>query len=434
MLMASFDPRSASEVDILARAAHLDGRTLGELEDVTRSALGTSGKGSAGHIVERFFGIRQNSLSEPDFLAAGIELKVVPVIRTSKGQRIKERTFITMIDYLTLPSESWDAAHLRSKLDLLLIYYEHLPGQPVEAYPVLRRIRWKPDRDLTSLLRHDWEAIKAKVDAGLAEDLTESEGYILSACTKGPGGGALRSQPFSDVKAPARAFALKPSFTLNLLLDEERAEIAELRRLNVLQTRYSRFVGQTVGAMAETVGVPSSNAKDWAARVVRRGVAEAAGGPIEDLGLTVRVPRVDGHSMPYEAISFPSFRHSELVEEEWQDSLLLSYVEYMLFAPVRGDTKQVLPSRCTVLPTVYWKPTEQELSLIREEWTMFRDLVRRDSARSMPTAAETKAIHVRTKGRDRSDLDVLSDGTMVTKKAFWLNKEFVQQVLRRYSA
>jgi hypothetical protein len=52
----------------------------------------------------------------------------------------------------------------------------------------------------------------------------------------------------------------------------------------------------------------------------------------------------------------------------------------------------------------------------------------------MPTAAETKAIHVRTKGRDSSDLDVLPDGTMVTKKAFWLNKEFVQQVLRRYSA
>jgi DNA mismatch repair endonuclease MutH len=433
MSMASFDPRSASEIDILARAAQLDGRTLGELEDLTGSALGTSGKGSAGHIVERFFSIRQNSLSEPDFLAAGIELKVVPVIRTSKGQRIKERTFITMIDYFTLPSESWDAAHLRSKLDLLLIYYEHLPGQPVEAYPIIRWIRWKPDRDLTSLLRHDWEAIKAKVDGGLAEDLTESEGYILSACTKGPGGGALRSQPFSDAKAPARAFALKPSFTLNLFLDDERAEIAELRRLDVLQTRYSRFVGRTVGEMAETVGVPSSKAKNWAARVVRRSVAEAAGRPIEDLGLTVRVPRVDRRSLPYEAISFPSFRHSELVEEEWQDSLLLSYVEYMLFAPVRGDTKKVLPSRCTVLAAVYWKPTEQELSLMREEWTMFRDLVRRDSARSMPTAAETKAIHVRTKGRDSSDLDVLPDGSMVTKKAFWLNKKFMQRILLRYS-
>jgi DNA mismatch repair protein MutH len=432
--MASLDPRFAAEVDIVARAAQLDDRTLGELEDLTRSALGTSGKGSAGHIVERFFGIRQNSLSEPDFVAAGIELKVVPLIQTSKGRRIKERTFITMIDYFTLPSESWNAAHLRSKLDLLLIYYEHLPGQPVEAYPIIRWIRWKPDRELTSLLKHDWEAIKAKVEAGLAEDLTESEGYILGACTKGPGGGALRGQPFSDVKAPARAFALKPSFTLNLFLDDERADIAELRRLDKLQTRYSRFVGRTVGEMAETVGVPSSKAKDWAARVVRRGVAEAAGRPIEDLGLTVRVPRVDRSSMPYEAISFPSFRHAELVEEEWQDCSLLSYVEYMLFAPVRGQTRKALPSRCTVLEPIYWRPTGQELALMREEWTMFRDLIRRDHARSMPTAAETKAIHVRTKGRDSSDLDVLPDGSMVTKKAFWLNKEFMQRILLRYSA
>jgi DNA mismatch repair protein MutH len=381
--MASFDPRFAAEVDILARAAQLDDRTLGELEDLTRSALGTSGKGSAGHIVERFFGIRQNSLSEPDFVAAGIELKVVPVIQTSKRRRIKERTFITMIDYFTLPSESWDAAHLRSKLDLLLIYYEHLPGQPVEAYPIIRWIRWKPDRELTSLLKHDWEAIKAKVEAGLAEDLTESEGYILGACTKGPGGGALRGQPFSDVKAPARAFALKPSFTLNLFLDDERAEIAELRRLDVLQTQYSRFVGRTVGEMAETVGVPSSKAKDWAARVVRRGVAEAAGRPIEDLGLTVRVPRVDRSSMPYEAISFPSFSHAELVEEEWQDCLLLSYVEYMLFAPVRGQTRKGLPSRCTVLEPIYWRPTGQELALMRE----VDDVSRLDPTRSRPVDA-----------------------------------------------
>jgi DNA mismatch repair protein MutH len=71
---------------------------------------------------------------------------------------------------------------------------------------------------------------------------------------------------------------------------------------------------------------------------------------------------------------------------------------------------------------------------MREEWTMFRDLIRRDRARSMPTAAETKSIHVRTKGRDSSDLDVLPDGSMVTKKAFWLNKEFTQQILLRYSA
>jgi DNA mismatch repair endonuclease MutH len=432
--MAGFDPRNASEGEILARATQLDGKNLGQLDDLTGSTAEVSGKGSAGHIVERFFGITQNSISEPDFSTAGIELKVVPIVASSRGRRIKERTFITMIDYRGLPSEKWETAHLRRKLDLLLVYYEHLHDQPFDSYPIVRWIRWTPDESMLSILRHDWEAIRAKVKTGRAEDLTETEGYILGASTKGPGGGTLRQQPFSSVLAPARAFALKPTFTLNLLLDEERAETHELRTLDALQARYSQFVGGSVGEMAEIVGVPSSMAKNWAARVVRRGVAEAAGMQIEEVGLTVRVPRLDPGFVPYEAISFPSFKHTELVEEDWQDSLLLSYVEYMLFAPIVGRTKETLPNRCTVLSPVYWRPTEHELTLIGDEWTMFRDLVRGGKARALPSASETRAIHVRTKGRDSSDLDMLPDGSWVTKKAFWLNKEFVQQVLLRYSA
>jgi DNA mismatch repair protein MutH len=270
--------------------------------------------------------------------------------------------------------------------------------------------------------------------AGRAQDLTESEGYILGACTKGPGGGQLRAQPFSSEKAAARGFALKPTFTLNILLDEERADMAGLRSLDPMLGRYSRFVGGTVGEMAEGVGIPSSKAKNWAASVVRRGVAEAAGRSLEALGLTVRVPRVDPARMPYEAVSFPSFKHTELVNEEWEDSLLLSYLEYMLFAPIEGSSKLTLPSRCRVLRPVYWEPTDRELELIRGEWTLFREMIREGHARSLPTASKTVAIHVRTKGRDSSDLDMLPDGTFVTKKSFWLNKEFVREILLRYSA
>jgi DNA mismatch repair protein MutH len=432
--MPTFDPRSATEAEILARATLLEGKRLGELEDLTNATSQVLGKASAGHTVERFFGIAQNSLSEPDFVAAGIELKVVPVLHASKGRRIKERTFITMIDYDQLPSETWETAQVRKKLDLLLVYYQWIPGEDLRMFPVLRWVRWSPDAAVESLLKHDWGAIRAKVKEGRAQDLTESEGYILGACTKGPGGGALRTQPFSEVNAPGRGFALKPSFTLNVLLDEERESIGELRSLKLLQAHYSRFVSGTVGEMAEHVGVPSSLAKNWAARVVRRGVAEAAGRPIEDLGLTVRVPRVDSGLMPYEAVSFPIFKHVELVDEAWQDSLLLSYVEYMLFAPVIGLTKRMLPSRCEVMKPVYWKPTDAEIGLLRDEWHMYRNLIRTNQARSMPTESQTQAIHIRTKGRDSADLDRLPDGSMVTKKAFYLNKGFVREILSRYSA
>jgi DNA mismatch repair protein MutH len=431
----TFDPATADEAEIMARAALLEGQTLGELEDLTPPGVPVAGKGSAGLMIERFFGITANSLSAPDFPGAGIELKVVPVVTTVKGgRRIKERTVISMIDYAAIVGERWDTAHVRRKLDLLLVFYEVEPNQPLPDLRIVRALRWRPEQPVDSLLEHDWEAIKTKVVAGRAEDLTESEGYVLGACTKGPGGGVLRSQPNGPTLAPGRAFALKPSFTLNLLLDAERNHLPELRRLEDLQRRYERFVGGTVGAMAEVVGLPSSRAKNWTARVVRKGVGVAAGLDVEDLGLTVRVPRLDPRLRPYEAISFPTFRHKDLVEEDWNDSLLLSYVEYMLFAPTIGQTKSTMPNRCTVMKPVYWAPTADELSVIREEWTMFRDLIRAGQANHLPTAAKTHAIHIRTKGRDSHDLDALPDGSLVTKKAFWLNVSFVHDLLKRYSA
>lgn len=430
--MTSFDPRTATEAEVLARASLLPGLVLGDLEDLTDATLPVVGKGSAGLLVERFFGISANAISAPDFEEAALELKVVPVVQGSRGnRRIKERTVISMIDYGAIVGETWSSAHVRSKLEILFVFYEVSAGQPLETFPVLRILRWGPDEITAPLIEHDWDAVKAKVAAGRAQDLTESEGYVLGACTKGPGGGSLRSQPLSSIRAPSRAFALKPSFTLNLLLDAEREDMGELRELKGLRFSYERFVDGTVGAMAEEVGVASSSAKNWAARVVRKGVAYSEGKDIESLGLTVRVPRVDPNLLPYEHISFPSFRHVDLVNEDWNDSLLLSYIEYMLFAPIMGLTRETLPNRCTVLAPVYWKPTSEDLEIIRSEWTDFRDSIRAGHARDLPTAASTKAIHVRTKGRDSSDLDELPDGTRVTKKAFWLNATFVQDVLHR---
>jgi DNA mismatch repair protein MutH len=430
--MPGFDPKTAAEGEILARASLLPGRVLGDLEDLTDASVAAVGKGSAGLLIERFFGIDANALSAPDFVGAGIELKVVPVVVGSKGRRrIKERTVISMIDYDALVDETWATAHVRSKLEVLLVFYEVYVGQPIETFPILRFLRWGPDAVTAPLLEHDWEAIRSKVATGHAEELTESEGYILGACTKGPGGGLLRDQPRSSVQVPSRAFALKPTFMLNLLLDAEREDVSELRELDDLRRNYARFVDGTVGSMAEQVGVSSSSAKNWAASVVRKGVASAAGKDMEALGLTVRVPRVDLEMRPYEHISFPSFRHIELVDEDWNDSQLLSYIEYMLFAPILGATKETLPSRCTVMSPVYWKPNAEDLALIRNEWTMFRDRIAADSATQLPTAASTKAIHIRTKGRDNTDLDQLPDGTWVTKKAFWLNADFVQRVLHR---
>jgi len=53
---------------------------------------------------------------------------------------------LSMIDYKSLPTETWDTAHVREKLTILFVFFEHLHGRPKEEFPIREVLLWKPDR------------------------------------------------------------------------------------------------------------------------------------------------------------------------------------------------------------------------------------------------------------------------------------------------
>jgi DNA mismatch repair endonuclease MutH len=439
-----FDYRAASRDEIWERAKALEGMRLGELGASFSAIDGTSGKAEVGHAVEAHFGIPRNSLQEADFPGAGIELKVVPMRRTGRGLGIKERTVISMIDYDDLVLETWDSAKVRGKLRILFVFFEHLDGRPKAEFPIRRVVVWTPDVRAEAFLRADWERVQAKVRHGLAHRLSESDGRIMGPCTKGADASHLRTQPFSSEMARYRAFALKPSFTLHLYRDAESraatsiAPTLEMSRVETfeqqLTARFEPFVGRTVGEVGDELRVPRSMAKSYAAQVSRR-IFGAAGSktPIrefEEMGLTPRVTRVGPDLMPYESLSFPAFAYFVLLEEDWADSDLLSRVEYMLLIPVRGPKKGTPQASCTFGRPVFWRPTADELELIRREWETYRIEIRNGRATDLTPASATVAIHVRPHGRDANDTADAPVVGPVVKKSFWLNRGFVQRILR----
>ena len=151
----------------------------------------------------------------PDFPGAGIELKVVPLRRTGRGLGVKERTVISLIDYMTLIEETWATASVRKKLKILFVFFEHIDEQPKSTFPIREFLLWEPDARTDALLQADWDRVFAKVRQGRAHELSESDGAIMGPCTKGATGLSRRPQPFGDHAKP-RAWALKPSFTLQL--------------------------------------------------------------------------------------------------------------------------------------------------------------------------------------------------------------------------
>ena len=152
----AFDYRTASEEEIVAKARGLRGKRLGDIPEATFEALtGGTGRGEVGHAIEAFFGIPQNSLAMPDFPGARIELKVVPLRRTGRGLGVKERTVISLIDYMTLIEETWDKASVRKKLKILFVFFEHIDEQPKSTFPIREFLLWEPDARTDALLQAD---------------------------------------------------------------------------------------------------------------------------------------------------------------------------------------------------------------------------------------------------------------------------------------
>jgi DNA mismatch repair protein MutH len=444
--MVGFDPKTATEAEIIHRAESLPGRLVGSLEDLVGGRSG-QGKGDVGLTVERFFGIVQNALSEPDFPAAGIELKVVPLVHRGGSLRVKERTVISMIDYNSLVLETWTDAHVRRKLHILFVFFEHLPAESKTVFPIREVLLWSPDAVTGALLRADWERVRIKVRQGRAAELSESDGRVLGPCTKGTDSTTLRDQPFSSVRAKSRAFALKPAFTFHLYRDAVgRAEKVESLAKNiglarfddferVLLSRFDRYLGRAVGDVADELKIPPSDAKSYAAAVVRRifGAKDFKSKIIEfeDTGLMLRVSRVTAGFDPYESLSFPAFVNSELLEESWEDSDLLSRVEYMLLIPVIGKTKGTRQAACALGAPVFWRPDVVQIETIRREYEIFRTEIRIGHADRLTPASATSIIHVRPHARNARDTDVAPVIGPVIKKSFWINKGYVGRILRQ---
>lgn len=438
--MERLDLRTATEEEILARAVLLEGMRVGDIPGIRlTSADAKRGRQEVGHAIEAWFGIPPNPSPEPDFPAAGIELKVVPLVATDSGLRVKERTVISLIDYDAIARETWDIASVRKKLRILFVFFEHLPGRPKEEFPIHHVLLWEPRGRVLMQIRRDWELVRDKVRAGLAHELSEADGKIMGPCTKGASSRSLRSQPFSEVPAMSRAFALKPWFTFALYSEPggeglSVGELAETASLRTLLRNFDRFVGRTVADVGAELGIPPSRAKNYAARVVHAAVRAASPldtSKFEAVGPTVRMTRVGPDLFPYEAMSFPAFRHLELAEEEWEDSALLAQIEHMLIVPVFGPTRSTPQGECVIQRPVYWHPTADELAVIRREWEMFRDLIAEGKADKLPTESRTEAIHVRPHGRDARDRDPTPGGGSEIRKSFWLNKWAVQRILLR---
>jgi DNA mismatch repair endonuclease MutH len=445
----AFDHRTATRDEILARASLMQGRTLRELAGGALTPLisGSRTRGDVGAIVEAWFGITPNSVAAADFPGAGIELKTVPLSGSGVGQTVKERTVLSMVDYDALTTETWATASVRHKLDrILLVYYQWAAGVDIHDFRVVLTTLWSPDVRQLAFMELDWLTVQEKVIRGEAHLISEGDGLILGAATKGADATTVRSQPYSPEPAKQRAWALKQSFTRTLYMElrtrvdfETLTDTLQVRRAAIFEQailqHYQRFVGRSVGDVAHELGVRPGG-KQYAARVARAAVGqrhpEKGIREFAELGIEVKIVRTDAAGMLYESMSFPAFRYRELIEEEWEDSDLLARLKRLLILPMVGPKGQAATDGCVLREPFFWSPDPEQLAGIRAEWEMYRDLIRDGRAANLPTSKQTRYIHVRPKAANRLDTDDAPVVGPVVRKCLWLNRSFIAELLRTH--
>jgi DNA mismatch repair endonuclease MutH len=465
-----YDPYS--EKEILKHAKKAKGKTIQELLDTSPldiKSTKSGNKGRVGNLVEEnWFGIPNNSEQAPDFEKVGIELKVIPVHKVgNKGWQVKEDTKITSINYMGLIHENWIGSHAKKKLEkILFIFYSYIKEDPNNSNSPLDLSQCKViDIGLWELMKNDehrtikddWEGIQNKVMQGMADKLSQKDSLILSAKTAGKNKLDKVEQPNKTFEETARrrAFALKRAFT-NQYWDELRGRSFEsiskifglspqedyeqklLEKLHILK-------GKNLQEIADIYDLYiTSSAKNSVAILIRKAIGfkniKSRIKEFEQRGLEIKtIPVRPMDNRPWESTSFPTMKLQEFVEEEWESSTLYNYLEKVLFIPIYRDQKDTPLQNRVFGRAFYWSPSDQELEIIKKEWTMYQQEVRSGLAKvhlkgekevtGLSKESETNIIHIRPHGRDRTDRDIDPHGNSVVKQSFWLNKKFVQKLI-----
>lgn len=442
-----YDPTDRES--IVEYASTIIGSTLREKTDASIIEDSKKRKGAFGDSVEYcFFGIEPNSVQGPDFPEAGLELKTTPLKKLKNGKlAAKERLVITMIDYMSVVDETFETSTLLSKAsDILLMSYLHEKDADPLDYVFQVVAEWGlPEEDM-AVFKKDWETVVNKIREGHAEEISGSDTLYLEACTKASNSSVRRAQPFSDVPAKPRAWALKASYmtTVQNQLIEKMQEIErahgeeDMGLLDLVRDRFATFFGLTEEELGVRFGLLKEGKrkpKNMCALVTKRILGVDEGSKIaefEKAGIKPKTIRLTRNGRPKEAVSFPAFDYVDLAETEFLESDFYGYLQQKYLFVIYCE----LPEEEGVYrlsEVVFWQMPDSDLDEAERCYEEMRKRVIEGHADESVKSTENRCCHVRPHARNASDTCMTPYGVPVVKKCFWLNQKYLAEEIARES-
>lgn len=439
--------------------------------DVNPVIISSNSKGKYGNYIEQYFyGYKPNSNSESDFSKVGVELKVTPFkINKNKSISSKERLVLSILNYMEENLDNFYKTHLWEKCSkILLLFYNGLnPNKDINTNVIekLFLYEWFED-DLPTILE-DYERITSKINAGKAHELSESDGYYLSTCTKGKGKGQdLRPQPFSDTLAKQRAWCLKNSYMTYLINNrifnkKEQESITSLNKNNskpftkIIEEKILSYKGLAADELYEKFNV-KTRSKDKNSILIRTMLGLTGNidntAEFKKANINLRVIRVNKNGLPKEDSPFKTYEFKELASNSnWEESHVYNeiYNKKFLFVIFKeGEDKKFYLDNIK-----FWGFSEQLLDELQRVWSETRSIITKGVeltiknnkvSTNFPQSKINKILFTKIHAQNSyyeikkdvfigkgnlSDTDLLPDGRNITKHSFWIPKKFLKEIL-----
>ncbi len=418
-------------------------------------------KGGLGQLIEKYlFGMDNNSDSEPDFMPAGIELKVTPYKKIKDGKlSAKERLVLNIIDYMTEYKNTFKNSHFwykNNKIQLLWYLWEANKDKKDLIITHEKLLELEKYEDLKQI-EEDWNFIINKIREGKAHEISEADTMYLGACPKGASALSTREQPFSDIPSMQRAFCFKNSY-MTQLVRKYIGDYSNVEKvLKGTNDTFNEFVfniidkykGKSQNELMKEFNIDTKAKNINSMLISRMFNVKSKLSETEEFQKAKIIPktvRIEENGKIKESISFPYFKYTEIIKQDWENSDLreeLETTKYMFFVFKMENGEYVFKG------IKLWNMPEIDIETsVMEMWKKTYNTIKTGNiVKSIENGirktnfvgmSENSVCHVRPHGRNANDVcklpvaDKLTGATEYTKHCFWINNNYIRKILNEY--
>lgn len=435
---------------------------INQLKDISEKG----NKGALGQLIEmNVFGYELNSNSEKDLKDADMELKVTPYKRNKNGTySAKERLVLNIINYKNEYKKTFYTSSFWIKnSNILVLLYEHKDGLDRKDFKVTHVYDMEYDENELIIIKQDFEIIKKKILDGKAHELSEGDTMYLGACTKGATAqSSYREQPFSTILAKQRAYSLKTTFMTqkvreiissekyeSIYLDEDLQNKLSFEQMII--SRVKPYYGKTEDELRTRFGVHGNSKNIYEILFGKMLGIKGKLSKVDEFvkaGIVPKFIRLKSNGKITESMSFPAFKFKEVYEHEFEDSEIYEYftTKKFLFVVFEYNANGQLFFSHIKLWNIPMIIIENELSKV---YNYTKDIISKGKIvkfvnnngvriTNFPDKKYNRFIHVRPHARNGYDTyelpveDQITKDKKFTKQCFWLNNNYVSEILSDY--